>query len=186
MKQGVWWMQPLKVWVIIFCKVWKWHLMQDLICFSVFLYHYINSSVFLKIAMGLQLPSPLNLPLGCMWSETITILPVIFHFVRPHTNWSDIMVTLIVHQTYPAQSFRLSPYSLIWQSVKPYLIIVWQTWYLAWQISDNRLSLIIEAALVVINWVTKKKYFLRNFLICHMTLDIDDCHSWNYRNSGWC
>ena len=39
-------------------------------------------------------------------------------------NWSDIMVTLTVHQTYPAQSFRFPPYPLIWQSIRPYLIIV--------------------------------------------------------------
>ena len=185
MKQGMWWMQLLKVWVITFCKVWKWHLMQRLICFSAFLYHYINSSVFLKIAMGLQPPSPLNLPLGCMWSEIITIFASDLRFCQTTHK-------LVWHHghsyspLYIAQSFRLSPYSLIWQSVRPYLIIVWQTWYLAWQISDNRLSLIIEAALVVINWVTKKKYFLQNFLICHMTLDIDDCHSWNYRSSDWC
>ena len=35
MKQGVWWVQPLKVWVIIFCKVWKWHLMQELMFYCI-------------------------------------------------------------------------------------------------------------------------------------------------------
>ena len=34
------------------------------------------------------------------------------------------MVTLTVHQTYTAQSFRIPPYYLILQIVKPYLIIV--------------------------------------------------------------
>ena len=53
-------------------------------------------------------------------SETIMIFcHLIFHYVRPYTSWSDIMVTLTVHQTYTAQSFRLPPYSLIWQYVTP-------------------------------------------------------------------
>ena len=48
--------------------------------------------------------------------------------------------------TYTAQSFRLPPYCLIWQFVRLYLI-VWQIWYLAWQMSDLRL--IINFATVI-------------------------------------
>ena len=35
------------------------------------------------------------------------------------------------------QSFRISHYSLIWQSVRSYLIVVWQTQYLIWLIADD-------------------------------------------------
>ena len=46
----VWWVQPLKVWVLTFCKAQKQHLMQELICFSAFLYQYTVSFVFLEVA----------------------------------------------------------------------------------------------------------------------------------------
>ena len=59
-------MQPQKVWVIIFCKVQNLHLMQELICFSPFLYHYIDSSVFLEVA------------------KNGAIAPQICHFNRQH------------------------------------------------------------------------------------------------------
>ena len=39
-------MQPLKVWVIIVCKL---EIMQELTCFNAFLYHYIDSSIFLEV-----------------------------------------------------------------------------------------------------------------------------------------
>ena len=46
-------------------------------------------------------------------------------------SWSLSQCTK--HNYYTDQSFRLSPCLLIWQCVRPYLIIVWQAWYLAWQ-----------------------------------------------------
>ena len=71
-------------------------------------------------------------------SETIIIFCHWSSIVSEHThNWSFIIVTLI--HIYKAQSFGLTPYSLIWQFVRPYLIVVWQTWYLTWQMSDDRL-----------------------------------------------
>ena len=59
---------------------------------------------------------------------------------RMCTKWLDIMVIYIVNQ-HISQSFRLPPYCLIWQYVRPYLIIVWQTWYLTWQMFNDRLIL---------------------------------------------
>ena len=43
------WVQPQKVWIIIFSKVQKGHLIHELICFSTFLYHYIDFSIFLEV-----------------------------------------------------------------------------------------------------------------------------------------
>ena len=45
-------------------------------------------------------------------------------FVIIVSHWSDIMVTLTVHQIDTVQSFRLPPYSLICQFVRPHLTIV--------------------------------------------------------------
>ena len=46
--------------IIIFVKCENYTLMQELICFSPFVYHYIDSSVFLEVARrgGLQPPTP--------------------------------------------------------------------------------------------------------------------------------
>ena len=61
LKQGVWWVQPLRRYrMLSFCKVQKWHLMQELMCFKAFLCQYIVSCIPLtfKEGGGYSSPSP--------------------------------------------------------------------------------------------------------------------------------
>ena len=54
-------MQPQKVWVIIFFKVWKLHLMQELTCFSAFYITTLTLLYSLRLQGGAV--APLNPPL---------------------------------------------------------------------------------------------------------------------------
>ena len=61
LKQGVWWVQPLRRYrMLSFCKVQKWHLMQELMCFYDNTWSLLYSFKF----QGGGLQSPLNSPLN--------------------------------------------------------------------------------------------------------------------------